>query len=103
MAKWADYLISGVRYSNSYGSKRISDLRVHTDGESSVGASSTWSKDRVVASIRSRNSFKTIYKGADGNWKKGEDVRVVIINYRDYLRTDANNIEEDNLGNLPEF
>ncbi len=36
----------------------------------------------------------------DGVWVVGEDVHVVDDRY---LRTDANDIPEDNLGNLPEF
>jgi hypothetical protein len=35
-----------------------------------------------------------------GRWKEGEDVRLTA---KGYLRTDANDIEGDNLGNLPKF
>lgn len=35
-----------------------------------------------------------------GIWIEGEDVRVVDNNY---LRTDANNIRQDNLGRLPRY
>lgn len=103
MAKWADYLISAVHYSEGTNRKYISHLRVHPDGDSSVGTGSTWTKDQVVAAINSGSSFMTIYQGSDGKWKRGEDVRVITVNYRHYLRTDANHIEADNLGNLPEF
>ena len=45
------------------------------------------------------NCTKTkIYK--DDSWQVGEDVRVVDDAY---LRTDANSIKADNLGELPEF
>lgn len=35
-----------------------------------------------------------------GSWTIGEDVRVVE---NEYLRTDANRIKADNLGNLPRY
>ena len=103
MAKWADYLISAVRYDTSSGNRHISHLRVHPDSDTSVGMAETWTKDSVVSAINRRTGFVTIYKNPDGNWKKGEDVRVVVISSTSYLRTDANRIEADNLGSLPEF
>jgi hypothetical protein len=33
----------------------------------------------------------------------GEDVRGVVIDGESFLRTDANKIKADNLGELPEF
>lgn len=43
-------------------------------------------------------------KNEDGTkWEKGEKVNVISRNGKQYLRTDKNEIEEDNLGNLPEY
>lgn len=102
MAKWADYLISGVRYSE--GTKNyISNLRVHEDKGDKVGASFELSKEEIVNKINSKYTFVTILKTKDGEWAKGEDVRVYSRNRNSYLRTDSNSIEADNLGELPEF
>jgi hypothetical protein len=102
MAKWADYLISGVKYST--GTKTyISNLRVHEDEGDKVGTSSELSKNEVVKKINSNYTFVTIFKNSEGRWSKGEDVRVYSRNGSSYLRTDSNSIEEDNLGELPEF
>jgi len=103
MAKWADYLISAVRYDTSLNGRRISQLRVHSDEGESVGTATTWTKKEVVVSINSGQSFKTIYEKSDGKWYVGEDVRVIIIDSEYFLRTDANRIKADNLGELPEF
>jgi len=103
MAKWADYLISAVRYETSSTGRHISQLRVHTDGAESVGQATTWTKNQVVTSINAGQRFKTIYKTADDKWHMGEDVRVVVIDGESFLRTDANKIKADNLGELPEF
>lgn len=103
MAKWADYLISAVRYSESYSGKYISHLRVHTDSGTAISDGSTYTKSDVISKINAGSSVITIYKNASGSWNKGEDVRVITVNYQDFLRTDANSIAADNLGNLPEF
>ncbi|MEN6411841.1 MAG: DUF3892 domain-containing protein [Veillonellales bacterium] len=102
MAKWADYLISAVRYDTSSNGRHISHFRVHSDGGESVGTATTWTKNQVVVSINSGQSFKTIYKKAD-EWHMGEDVRGIVIDDEYFLRTDANRIKADNLGELPEF
>ncbi|MEM6843216.1 MAG: DUF3892 domain-containing protein [Bacteroidota bacterium] len=42
-------------------------------------------------------------KGGDNKWRKGEDVHIVEVNGEQYIRTDSNSKESDNLENLPEF
>lgn len=68
-----------------------------------MGAATIWTKDQVVTYINGGQSFKTIYMKADGQWHIGEDVRVVVIDGESFLRTDANKIKADNLGELPEL
>lgn len=108
MAKWADYLISEVHYEESEDdTKYIAKLKVHEDEGDEVGSESIWTKNEVINKINVGYSFMTIYekdktknKEDKDAWKEGEDVRVFK---KKYLRTDANDIEEDNLGELPEF
>lgn len=57
------------------------------------------SKQKVIQLIKLGYQFKTKYK-LNGLYREGEDVRVVN---GEYLRTDANNKREDNLGNLPRY
>jgi hypothetical protein len=102
MAKWADYLISAVRYTGTTNRHYISHLKAHPDNDSSVGNGTAWTKTNIVEAIDKGISFVTIYM-RDGQWRKGEDVHVVYIENRSYLRTDANRIEADNLGELPTF
>ena len=101
MAKWADYLISGVRYN----AKRthIDMVKVHQDLGDTVGTAVDTPRATIVASIRSGNSYMTIFKGTNGNWKKGQDVRIIRVGNEEFIRTDANAIASDNLENLPEF
>ena len=102
MDKWADYLISAVRYTDTNTRHYISHLKVHSDNGDSIGNGTAWTKNDVVDAIGKGITFVTIYQNGD-KWKKGEDVRVFHISNRSYLRTDANKIEEDNLGELPAF
>jgi hypothetical protein len=103
MAKWADYLISAVRYTESNNKNYISQLKVHSDNDDNVSEASTWTKQDVINKIDNNFSFKTIYKNKENQWSKGEDVKKIKIGINYYLRTDSNNTPKDNLENLPEF
>lgn len=101
MAKWADYCISAVRYNMEH--THIVKVKVCQDLGDTLGDTSEWTRLDVVNSIGQGKSFVTIYKNADGKFKKGEDVRVITVNGTKYIRTDSNSRAADNLGNLPEF
>jgi hypothetical protein len=102
MTKWADYLISEVHYTITDKKKSISHVHVHEFKNYNVGEVLTLTRGELINRLFNQNTFKTIYKN-DGQWEPGEDVRKVKINIYYYLRTDSNNKEEDNLGNLPQF
>lgn len=98
---WADYLISAVRYNDKH--THIDMVRCHEDGEGTIGTGQDISRDIVVSRIEAGYSFVTIVKGSDGKYRRGEDVRIIVVNGIKYIRTDANSLGADNLGNLPEF
>ena len=98
--KWADYLISAVRY--DIARTHIDSVQVHQDNGVSVGSPTIWKRSQVVAAIANSYTFVTIYL-ENNTWKKGEDVRAFRVGSNLYLRTDRNNRASDNLGNLPEF
>ncbi len=100
MAKWADYLISAVKY-DSDGSPII-ELKVHVDNGETVGEAVTFTRNKVISKLDSGYSFITIVKN-ETKWSKGEDVRVYERLGVKYLRTDSNNESKDNLGDLPIF
>jgi hypothetical protein len=102
MEKWADYLISAVRYEETYTRKTISHCKVHPDNGDSVGAGTTWSKEEVMDAITNGNTFLTISRDERGKWKKG--VVVSLLKAEEiYLNTEYSRIAEDNLVNIPEF
>lgn len=101
MAKWADYLISAVNYNQEH--THIDKLRVHKDNGDSVGKGEAYARQAIVDAINDGTTFVTIYKNKEGKWNKGEDVIIINVNGIDYLKTEDNGKEEDNLENLPEF
>lgn len=101
MTKWADYLISAVRYNDP--KTHIVAVRCHPDNGDSVGAGTEAQRTAVVAKIDAGSTFATIRKTQEGKWSRGEDVRIVVVDDTKYLRTDPNSVKADNLGNLPLF
>lgn len=99
--QWADYLISAVRYDEDRN--HIEKARVHEDNGDTVGAASEWTRSSVVKAIDKGQTFCTILKTSDGKWKKGQDVHIVVLEGKRFIRTDANQVQRDNLGSLPEF
>jgi len=99
-----DYAISAVNYRTIGTTSHIDQLWVSpfTD-DHTIGHGMTFTKNQIITNIISGRRFVTIWKGQDGTLNMGEEVKVVSVNRSAYLRTDRNEIEEDNLGELPEF
>ncbi len=95
------YWVSGIRRNLD---QTIGHLRVHQNNGRSVGKVHTWSRQDVVQAVQQRSeSFTAIYATADRIWREGEDVRLILVNNLPFLRIDANEIANDNLGRLPEY
>ena len=101
MARPIDFWISAVRFNAEH--THNDKIRGYPTIGDKLGTYAEWARKDVVSSIEQGHSFATMYKGSDGNWKMGEDVRIVVVNGIKYLRTDSNSKAADNLGNLPEF
>jgi len=101
MAKWADLLISAVRYSAD--ETHIEKVRVHEDLGEQVGSPKISSRTDVVSNIKNRLTYMTIVKNAKGNWRKGQEVHTIRVGNEEFIRTDKNSVAKDNLENLPEF
>lgn len=101
MKKWANYVITAVKFK---GEKRhILQLKRIEDLGEKLGLSEIVSRLQIVQEIEAGKTYVTAYLQQNGKWKRGEDVRVIVINNQKFIRTDDNGKDEDNLGNLPEF
>jgi len=82
--------------------RRITHLKIVPIVNNNVGTYSIQTREHVISLIESGNEFWTlIFK--NNQWNLGAKVEVVLTIHGKYLRTDKNNISEDNLENLPEF
>lgn len=98
MMKWSDYCISAVRYNAA--ETHIERVQVHVDNGDTIAAPTEWARAQVVSAIERGYSFLTIYN-RNGQWQRGEDVRVISVSGTKYIRTDTNYRAADNLGSLP--
>ena len=102
MKKWANFLISAVRYEEELSKKIITHCKVHSDNGDTIGEGTTWTKEEVLEALNSGNTFLTIHKGGNRKWKKGNRFNVIKVE-KVYLRTDSENIAEDYVIDLTEF
>src|SRR5690242_18043093 len=100
-SKWADYLVLRVRYNSS--KTHIDQVEVAPDKGDSIGSKITWDREKVVTAIKDETTFVTARLNSSDKYERGEDVRRYRVNNKDYLRTDGNSKDSDNLGKLPEF
>ena len=99
MAKWADYLISGVWFIP--GTKIVGSVQVHVDNGDSVGAGQKTTSAEVISAIKAGRSFKTIvWNYSSGAFNQGADVGYVTENGKQYLRTHRDGTVTDNLDNM---
>jgi Protein of unknown function (DUF3892) len=101
MAKWADYVITEVRFNERH--THIDKVRAHEDNGETLGSAREQARLDVVKAINNGTTFVTAFRSNDAKWQKGEDVFVIGINGADYIKTKRDNTAKDNLDNLPEF
>jgi hypothetical protein len=102
MSKWADYLISAIRYENDICKNAIAYFKIHQDNGEEIGAGSTWTKEEVINAMYDGKTFYTILKSNTGEWKKGANVALVTKNGRAII-TDNEYTELDYLADLQEL
>jgi len=101
MAKWAEYLISEVRYSPDH--KRILQVKQHKDLDGQVGEGEIVERDVVSSNIKKGITYMTIHNGSSTTWKKGDMVKGFTVDGDYYIRVDKNKVNLDNLGMLNEL
>lgn len=94
--KWADYIITHVKKDLN---GRIASVLIGQDSISGNTVSTIQkSKDDVINIIKSGKKVITSKHGF-----KGANVEIFIVNSIEYLRTDPNCLDFDNLDKLPTF
>ena len=102
MSKWADFLISAIRYENELFKNSIAYLKVHPDLGTEIGAGYTWTKEEVINAMYDGKTFYTIIKEKTGEWKKGSIVALITRNGKSII-TDSNSTNFNYFVNLREL
>lgn len=102
VSKRVDYFISEVCYYTDDDFRYIDSVIVHENNDDILGNKDKMKRDEVIDKIESGRSFMTIYRN-NGKWRKGEDVHIIKVKGKKFIRTDNNEKESDNLGDLPTF
>lgn len=100
MTKWADYLISAVRYN---GSHKIVKVMQHEDKEGTVGEGIEVDRALVASNIKNGKTYMTIYSGPKNTWRMGKKVNAFRVGGEYCIRIDNNKTDIDNLGEVVEF
>lgn len=101
MVKWAEYLISEVRYSPDH--KRILQVKQHKDLDGEVSEGEIVERNVVSSNIKKGITYMTIHNGLSTTWKRGDRVRGFVVDGDYFIRVDKNKVNLDNLGMLNEF
>jgi len=101
MVKWAEYLISEVRYSPDH--KRILQVKQHKDLDGQVGEGEIVERNVISSNIKKGITYMTIHNGSSTTWKKGDMVKGFTVDGDYYIRIDKNKVTLDNLGMLNEL
>jgi len=100
MVKWADFLISEVRYNAEH--THIDKVKTHIDTGGGVGKFYEEIRSQVISNLQNHKTYYTIVKKDDG-WHRGSKVDIFPVNNKLFIKTSPNQTEDDNLGELPEF
>ncbi len=98
MNKWADYLISAVRYSDQRR-EYISYVKVHEDQTRKIGKGYTWNRDEIIEALTAGKTLMTIYRKETGDWIKGMVVNLIKKNDV-VIISDNEDSEADHLSGL---
>lgn len=99
MEKWADYLISEVKYGKNH---LIEQVKIHTEDENGVGEGTLVDRSQISHNIKNGKSYKTIVHGLKG-WKLADTVQLNRVNGDSFIRIDKNKTEQDFLGPILQF
>ena len=99
LKKWADYLISEVRYDKNH---LILMARRHEDTVTGIGNGDLVDRIKISSDIANGLDYNTIYNRIS-TWKNGNKIHFFRIHGEPFLRIDENKVNQDYLGDLPEL
>ncbi len=99
MEKWANYLISEVKYGKNH---LIEQVKIHTEEDGEISTGTLADRLQISHDIKNGKSYKTIFHSLQG-WKEGDSVYVYRVGGDSFIRVDKNKTEQDFLGSILQF
>lgn len=91
-----DYCIIAVHYQKEKEGTYLESVKIDEPAEIRT-------RERIISDIADeKKNVKTAIQ-KDGKWVEGEQVRVIMVNFEEFIRTDENETRVDDLGDLPRF
>lgn len=92
MGKWADYLISAVKYD---ADRRIIQVRQHPDSEE-IRDGELIDRQTLATNMKKGTTYCTIFISSS-TWKRGDPINLIKAEGDYSIRTDSNKVKYDNL------
>ena len=103
----ADYYIVAVHYVlNHKGNQVIGNVKVAKNNktDNTFQTPVIYTREDVMNAIDNRKLlFKTLYKTSGNHYHVGDEVTTCFVDGIKYIKTEGNNKECDNLGEIEEF
>jgi hypothetical protein len=101
-----NFWISEIKYDSTHShieEVKVSRFNKTYDNFSGINDGLWRTRDNIVKNIQNKKEeFYTIYfDESEKKYKPGKFVNIFSIGGNDYLKTEKNNIQKDNLGDLP--
>ncbi len=79
-------------------------LECHSDFGCVVCEHIVLSRTDIISKIKTGCTYVTVFRTAIGKWRKGQDVHLVVVDGKEFIRTDLkNSVASDNFDDVPEF
>ncbi len=101
MNERADFYIEKVRYNKNH--TRIVWVSVREDSSPKLSGAYNMVRKRMVSLMGEGKQFMTIFRNPEGKYRKGQKISVIRVKGNEYIRTDQDEMEKDQLKDLPEY
>lgn len=99
----ADYGIYKVRFNINHSKIRevhVYNIKVNTIN---INESITMDRDTMISKINSNNKLVTLIQSSEGDLQIGSEVKIYKLGHEDFIKTEENDIKQDNLDKLVEY
>lgn len=95
-----DYWVTAASYADRCGTWLLEGARIHPNIGETHEHGEEWSREAIIEKC-DIFVFCTIKPDSKGEWKRGAQIRRIVVNDREFLRTDGLEKAGDHLGDIP--